>query len=73
MTCQNDAKRFEQECRARMARDVLSQVPPGLVVIVGPAVASTWEIVNDTRWDEKAKLYLGILKECGHPVITSSL
>ena len=51
-----------------MARDILSKVQKGLVVIAGPAKASAWDI-TDSKWDEKAKLYMSILGECGHPII----
>ena len=43
LTTQNDAKKWQQEHRARLARDVVSKVQKRLVVIAGPAKASTWD------------------------------
>ena len=70
MTCMNDARKFQQEHRARLAAEVLSRVPDSLCLIAGPADAATWQI-HDAKWDGKAKIYTDILKTCGHPVSTA--
>ena len=64
----NDARKFEQEYRARLASGILRRVPEGLCLIAGPADAATWHI-HDPKWNEKAQLHMDILKECSHPVI----
>ena len=56
----NDANKGERDALAKFARDTLAQVKPGHVIIVGPAVASTW-MVEDPRRDEKATNYMNVL------------
>ena len=46
LTCMNDAKKFQQEHRARLAAEVLSRVPDSLCRIAGPADAATWHITD---------------------------